>query len=235
MPSDYVYEGSELELFSHAQNWKAYWGANVRPYLGDRVLEVGAGIGSTAEILCDERHSIWLALEPDAKLADQMRRRALPKCCKVELGTLADLAPDRLFDTILYIDVLEHIEDDRAELQLAARHLDKGGHLVVLAPAHQHLYTDFDAAIGHYRRYDRGALLALTPEELVPRQTDYLDSVGLLASLGNRFVLKSASPTRSQIKLWDSWMVPLSRFLDPVIGHRLGKSVLAVWTKPGDH
>ena len=59
----------------------------------------------------------------------------------------------------------------------------------------------------------------------------YMDCVGLLASLGNSLLLKASMPTQRQIRIWDDWMVPLSRCLDPILGHRLGKSILTVWRK----
>ena len=67
------------------------------------------------------------------------------------IESITDAAP---FDTILYVDVLEHIADDAAELARARRLLTPEGNLVVLAPAHQSLFSPFDAAVGHYRRYD---------------------------------------------------------------------------------
>ena len=231
----YSYEGSELALFAKAVRWKAYWGDTITPYLGNRVLDVGAGIGSTARQLCGPRQSLWVALEPDRRLADQIcRARAdgvIPLTCEVRIGTIDDLNFSEMFETILYIDVLEHIEDDRAELRRVADHLVSGGRLIVLAPAHQNLFTPFDQAIGHFRRYDRCSILALTPDNLKPERVLYLDSVGLLASLGNCVVLRSAMPTAGQIALWDRWMVPASRAIDPLIGHCVGKSVLAIWRR----
>jgi hypothetical protein len=137
-----------------------------------------------------------------------------------------------VFDTILYIDVLEHIERDAEELQGAADRLAVNGHLIVLSPAHQWLFAPFDAAIGHYRRYTRASLRNLTPQGLDLRRLRYLDCVGLLASSGNRFVLRSAMPTPSQIALWDKLMVPMSSVLDRLAGYRLGKTVYAIWQRP---
>jgi 2-polyprenyl-3-methyl-5-hydroxy-6-metoxy-1,4-benzoquinol methylase len=73
--------------------------------------------------------------------------------CEPRYGSTETLGPEERFDTALYIDVLEHIRDDQTEVARVGRHLTPGGHLVVLAPAHQALYTLFDAAIGHFRRY----------------------------------------------------------------------------------
>ena len=89
----------------------------------------------------------------------------------------------------------------------------------------------FDAAIGHARRYSRGTLRDAVPPGLVCERLDYLDSVGMLASLGNRLLLRAAQPTAGQIALWDGVMVPLSHVLDPLLMRRVGKSVLGIWRR----
>ena len=144
---------------------------------------------------------------------------------------MADLPADDRFDTILYMDVLEHIEDDRAEAEAAARRLRAGRPLVVLSPAHQWLFTPFDHAIGHFRRYNLETLTALTPAGMEQVSARYLDTVGLLASLGNRLLLKSAMPTAGQIAFWDRVLVRMSRAVDPILRYRWGKSVLVVWKR----
>jgi SAM-dependent methyltransferase len=236
-PEDrYTYVGSELDLFATATTWKAYVRRRLEPYLGREVLEVGAGQGGTTRFLIRPDVVLWVCLEPDpslaAKLASSIAARELPAACQVAVGTVASVEDEPRFDTLLYIDVLEHIEDDRAELARAAGRLKPGGHLVVLSPAHQVLYTPFDRAIGHYRRYNRASLQGVGPEGLDLVRLIYLDSVGLIASLGNRLVLRSSMPNPRQIRVWDKAMVPLSRLLDPILGHRVGKSILGIWRKP---
>ena len=135
------------------------------------------------------------------------------------------------FDTILYIDVLEHIERDREELEQATEFLNPDGHLIILAPAHQWLFSPFDTAVGHFRRYSRRSLLRLGPSGMRVVQTRYLDSVGLLASLANRLLLRNALPTAGQIRVWDSYMVPCSQFFDPMIRYKFGKAVIVVWRR----
>jgi SAM-dependent methyltransferase len=227
--------GTELEVFRGAENWRAYWQGFVRPYLGRRVLEVGAGIGTVTAGLCDGARDQWLALEPDPALAamivGSLERGEIIGLCHVLVGKVADLATEDLFDSILYIDVLEHIMDHEDELHRAVAHLRPGGHLIVLVPAHQRLFTPFDAAIGHHRRYSRGQLLRLAPADLRPIRALYLDSMGMLASLVNRLLLKAAQPTQQQIALWDRVLVRLSRIVDPLSGYYCGKSVLAIWQR----
>ncbi len=230
------YLGTELAVFTHATNWRAYWQSAMRPYLGSRVLEVGAGIGTITKDLCGAGIRQWVALEPDAKMADGLERDraggALPAQCEPRCGGLAVLSDEERFDSILYIDVLEHIEQDRDEVRHARDHLAPGGHLIILVPAHQALYSPFDAAIGHFRRYGRRRLLDLCPPGLALVRARYLDSVGLLASLGNKLLLAQSNPSLKQILLWDRAMVPLSRAIDPLSGFHLGKSLLVVWRKP---
>lgn len=237
--TDYSYVGSELELFRHASNWKTYYASVIQRYLGDEVLEVGAGIGSTTKILCQGKQRRWVCLEPDPILANHLNYSITSdrflKCCEFRIGKLTDLSVYEKFNTIIYIDVLEHIKDDKIELKLAAAHLKKGGTLIVLAPAHQWLFTPFDRAIGHYRRYNKNTLSAIIPENLECIKMMYLDSIGLIASLGNRLILKSKMPTRKQIELWDKNMIFLSKKIDPLLKYSLGKSIVGIWEKTFDN
>jgi SAM-dependent methyltransferase len=237
-PGDGHYIGSELELFAEARRWKAYWSRDVARWVRGDVLDVGAGLGATARVFAHAAGiTSYLALEPDAELVARMQQAAagdFPPRFEALAGTIESLPPSRRFDSILYIDVLEHIADDRGELERARAHLAPGGRILVLAPAHGFLYSPFDAAIGHERRYDRRTLRAAVPAGLEVERMHYLDSVGMLASLANRLLLRSAMPTRGQIALWDRWMVPTSRWLDPATGHALGKSLVAVLKAGGE-
>jgi SAM-dependent methyltransferase len=233
--SEYSYQGSELQLFQHAVNWKRYYASRIQRFITGDVLEVGAGLGATSRFLCTGDEASWTCLEPDPTLAQQLREHLaaepLHPHTHVIVGTLDDAAPVAGFDTVLYIDVLEHIEHDRAEVARAARVLRPGGHLIVLSPAHNWLFSPFDRAIGHFRRYSRRSLTGVGNGELTLVRAFYLDSVGMLASLANRTVLKAQYPNTSQIRFWDSVLVPCSRTLDPILGYRIGKTVVAVWTR----
>jgi SAM-dependent methyltransferase len=227
------YVGSELELFAAAKNWKTYLASVLGRFIAGRVLEVGAGIGGNIAHLYNGRVSEWTSLEPDPDLAQRIEKAraagALPAGVRVVAGTTESFADAARFDTILYLDVLEHIADDAAELTRAGRFLAGGGNLVVLAPAHQFLFSPFDAAIGHYRRYDPARLAALTPPDSDLAACFMLDCAGFFASLANAVLLSAALPSQRQIAVWDRVLVPISRALDRATGHKFGKTVVAVW------
>jgi SAM-dependent methyltransferase len=230
-----AYVGGELDLFALAENWKAYVKEEITDYLNGDVLEVGAGIGGTTLALHDGRARRWVCLEPDANLIVrlQARIRTTGKAATADIiaGSIRTFANAPCFDCILYIDVLEHIEDDCGQLEVAAQLVRRGGHIVVLAPAHQWLFSDFDKSIGHLRRYKKATLRSLMPLGWIERKLAYLDSVGVLLSLGNVLALRRAMPTRTQIVIWDRLCVPLSRIVDRWCCGRIGKSILAVWRK----
>jgi SAM-dependent methyltransferase len=232
--SEIEYVGSELDLFSAVHNWKSYWSSRIRPFVLGDVLEVGAGIGANTPFLdrnVDRKQ--WVCLEPDPQLFAQLRRnlqnapgaRSYDFVC----GTLQDIEAERRFDTIVYIDVLEHIEKDADELSVASSYLRPGGRIVILSPAHQWLFTPFDAAIGHFRRYNRSMLRAISSPSLCLERLIYLDSVGLLLSLGNSLLLRQSMPTKAQLRVWDGLVIPVSRVLDRCLFNSVGKSIVGVW------
>ena len=229
------YPGRELDLFAHARNWKRYIKDEISGYTRGRVLEVGAGIGSTTAALNDGTARFWVCLEPDPTLASRLKERLRSTIEEVRVhvivGSLRTFIDVPCFDCILYVDVLEHIEDDQAQIEAAARLVRPGGRIVILAPAHGWLFSEFDKSVGHFRRYDRSATRALMPAGWIQEKLCYMDSLGVILSLGNVIGLRQSIPTESQILFWDRVCVPISRLTDRLSFGTLGKSVLAVWRK----
>jgi SAM-dependent methyltransferase len=233
--TEIAYHGKELEQFAEAINWKKYWSSKLRGLITGYVIEVGAGLGSSTKFLHPDRHARWLCLDPDPRFASNLAQRIttgdLPQCCEAKCGVLGDLPPEELADTILYIDVLEHIKNDEAEMRIAAAHLRSGGRIIVLSPAFNWLYSPYDRAIGHYRRYTRRDAKRLTVPQLSLQQAFYLDSVGLFASLANRLLLRAAAPSSRQIAVWDRMMVPASIYADRLFGSLFGRTIIMIWKK----
>src|SRR6476660_6242279 len=105
--TEITYQGTELQLFAEANNWKAYWSSKLAPYAVGTVIEVGAGIGSSTTYLCREPHVCrWLCLEPDPNyaqhLAGMLQTGLLPPYCEISCCILSDLSCNVLADTIFY-------------------------------------------------------------------------------------------------------------------------------------
>lgn len=229
----FQYVGSELEIFERATNWRDYWSGLVTPFLGSTVLEVGAGIGSLTKLL-SPRVENWLALEPDADLASQIvpsNSEGSKVQLRVQIGDIHSISKSNKFSSIIYADVLEHIESDKEQLNEAASRLEPNGYLIVMSPAHNSLFSEFDHSVGHFRRYNLKDFDALQPTNTRLISGRYLDSVGLLATTLNRFFLRSRMPTKSQVDFWDKKMIPLSRVLDPWVRFKVGKSALGIWQR----
>lgn len=229
------YAGQELDIFAKAVNWKKYFSSIITPYIGKKVVEVGAGIGATTAFLCDGTQEEWVCLEPDSVLRKQVDEKIadgqLPACCHTQEGFISNLEGGKTFDTILYIDVLEHIEEDRKEIEAASARLTIGGTIIVLSPAFRFLYSEFDRSIGHIRRYQRGGLIALTPEICQVKKIVSLDSIGLFTSLMNKTLLRQPLPTTDQILFWDNILIPVSRLVDKILDYRVGRSIICIWKR----
>jgi predicted O-methyltransferase YrrM len=234
MLNNSVYVGQELELFASADNWNNYLKFHLQKYIKGNVLEVGAGIGTKTKILFNGNVKSWLCLEPDAKLASHIdsmiAEHQISNRCSVQVGTIDELSKNKKYDVILYIDVIEHLKDDTAELNKAIERLNKDGLFIVLVPAHNSLYSRFDSTIGHFRRYNKSMFKKYQLENVSIVKLIYLDSFGLIGSCFNK-VLNQSYPTSQQIWMWDKILVSLSRMFDRLTNYQLGKSALAIWKK----
>ena len=174
----------------------------------------------TSPYLLNEKVTAWTCLEPDDAFFEVLQKKSgagqLPANFSAKKGTVTSLNNEEIFDSIIYIDVLEHIENDSLELKHATSHLKPGGHLIILSPAFQTFYNKFDRAIGHYRRYTKKTLTAVIPEGLVQKKLLYLESGGTVLLLLAKLFKKESHPSLKQVLFWDRAVVPVSKVLDKV-------------------
>lgn len=225
------YIGSELDLFKDAIVWKKYFSSQINQYISGDVLEVGAGLGANSKFLINDKVISWTFLEPDHTLCNKIKINTTDiNISKNVINGTID-STNCTFDTIIYIDVLEHIEDSMGEIDKIKTRLNKGGNLIILVPAYQYLFSDFDREIGHFRRYNKKVLKNEVKDKLVLVSSFYLDSIGVLASLVNKIFLKKAKITRSQVSFWDNYLVRISYLSDIIFFRKFGKSLIAIFTK----
>lgn len=151
-------ETMEFEALNDARNYRRAIVAEFQPYLAGEVAEIGAGVGQVTQDLLamTPRLRHLTVVEPDPVHFDCLRRSVVgPELIR---GTVSDIRL-RHFDSIVSINVLEHIADDQAEMADYGRMLlSRGGHLCIFVPAGPELYADMDRRFGHYRRYTKADL-----------------------------------------------------------------------------
>jgi 2-polyprenyl-3-methyl-5-hydroxy-6-metoxy-1,4-benzoquinol methylase len=201
----------------------------MRPFIGHRVLEVGAGTGLLTRFLA--RQERVLATELDPEYVDLLRRTFADKpnvqVRQLDLAQLGDDGIPRAFDTVVCSNVLEHIEDDNKALAAIHDVLEPGGRVVLIVPALQSLYGSIDRAIHHYRRYSREEILGkLQQAGLTVEHVSYFNMLGAPGWYLNSVLLKRQSVPGVQARIND-WLVPWLR-LERRFGPPVGMSLLAV-------
>jgi SAM-dependent methyltransferase len=202
-----------LERNANASNYLQWIEDLCMPFLGSRCLEIGAGRGDLTARFARGRER-YVATDVSDYSLDALRS-TLPEGSAVEVRELdaVDYEPgDERFDSIVMINVLEHIEDDRATLERLRTALDPGGRLILYVPAFQFLYSRFDREIGHYRRYRRAGLEQLLDETGFERlDSRYVNSIGALGWFVYCRLLRRSSSDDLTVGSCDRYVVPAAR------------------------
>ena len=225
------YPGRDLEAMSFALNYHRWIVDQFAPYLAGSVAEVGAGNGSVSKLLLGSRLKRLHAFEP----SDNMYRELAMAVKRDPRATAVnDFFRDQdgqKFDTVVYINVLEHIESDEAELATAYAAMKPGGHLILFVPALDWLYSDHDREIGHFRRYTKRGLASLVEEAGFTVVTaKYFDVAGIIPWYLNFVLLRNSIGAKS-VAIYDNVVVPLMRRVESAIPPPIGKNVLLIGRK----
>jgi len=201
-------------------------------FLGRRVLEVGAGVGNQTRYLVDRDRVIASDVEPHymRELTGRFERFANVRIASYRFPLNAvdreDLLHERV-DSIVCLNVLEHIEDDRGTLTDFASVLAPGGRLALLVPSMSALYGSLDINLNHFRRYDREPLRQLLQDAGFEIETlRYLNRPGVVGWWLNSRVLRRRVLPRAQLAMF-RWMLPLLR-LEERQNPGFGMSLLAL-------
>lgn len=210
-------------LSREIEGLEASAGSEQEPFV---VLDFGAGTGRFIQAL-HGKNRLLLAVEPDTILSDKIL-----KLEKVKLFDISNINDDSL-DFAYSLNVFEHIEDDSAALALLVGKLKPGGKLLIFVPAWPHLFSQFDQAIGHFRRYTRHSLVEIAREgNLQIEKVEYFDFLGYFAALFFKVVSNRPNLPSAGLTVFDTSVYPLSRLLQPATRKLLGKNLLLVAKKP---
>jgi SAM-dependent methyltransferase len=227
--------GTELEVGRGAYNYNRWIADQFTPFIGSRVLEVGCGIGNLSSHWTDREMFVGIDTEPTciAKCAERFQNAPRARFLHDSVGA-PDWVPrwsQHRPDTIVAVNVLEHIREDLVALRgwRDILRAGGGGYVCVFVPAFQFAYSSFDRRYGHYRRYTKATLRAkLVDAGLDLVKLRYFNAPGLLAWWATFVLLRRQEAVAGQVDLYDKFMVPVVRRLEDIVSPPFGNSVVAI-------
>jgi SAM-dependent methyltransferase len=230
------FAAADLEVMSDAENYVGWiFTELIAPHLGRSVLEIGSGIGTySTRIAADPKVARLTCVEIDAScnatarlaLAAADVRKPVEHVVGDYLG--AALHKDD-YDTALLINVLEHLQDDRAAVAKAHGELRAGGTLVIFVPAFGLLMSTLDRRLGHYRRYTTGSLRRLLEGAgFTVTALRYYNLTGFLGWLWRFRIRGRTEQSPGMVRFFDRVVLPVQLLVERALPLPVGQSVYAV-------
>lgn len=210
--------------------------ALAKPWLGKRVLEIGCGMGNFTRTILDRELVVGLDVEAACVARHQENHREYKNVVSLEVdasnpSSIESLRPYKL-DSVVSLNVFEHIEDDAQTLRNLWQILPVGGRVVLIIPAFKALYGPIDHLLGHYRRYTKQSVRELAETTgFEPIQLYYMNFVGFFGWWANAKIFKRTEQSDAQIATFDNLIVPWLRPLETAIHPPVGQSVFTVLEK----
>ncbi|UCE60859.1 MAG: class I SAM-dependent methyltransferase [Phycisphaerales bacterium] len=225
---------TSLELLSSQRKYNRWIFDRVRPFVGERVCEVGCGIGNILEFMLDCREVVGIEPSADsfgqvqARLGDRRNVR-FANCFLSDCPR--DDVPAESFDTVLCLNVLQEVEDDLEAVRTMRKLVRPNGRVVVLVPAHMALFGSLDRTYGFYRRYSRSSLAGVfEAADLRPLSSSYSNVLGFFGWWWFSRCLRRKELTAGSTGLFDKF-VPLLALLERITPPPFGQSLIMAGTR----
>jgi SAM-dependent methyltransferase len=219
-----------LVILSGAANYSGWMYRRIAPYLGQRILEVGAGIGNFTSLILDRE--LVVATDKFPKCVEYLQARHGAKLkappFQLDIENPGPELDDLQFDTVICLNVLAHVQDEMQALRYLASRLVADGCLIIIVPAFPFLYGRIDRVVNHYRRYTRKELAAkLVRAGFRVESTSYMNAVGTIGWFFLGRILRREVEPEAPINFADRFIVPLTERLERLVPPPFGLSIVA--------
>jgi 2-polyprenyl-3-methyl-5-hydroxy-6-metoxy-1,4-benzoquinol methylase len=223
-----------LEVISKADKFNRWMYDTIRPYCHGNILEIGSGIGNISKFFIQNGSSITLSDTDESYFKKLKTSFSKTNIASIDLvdenftGKYSHLF--QKFDTVIFLNVLEHVNDDGLAIDNCKQFLKQGGSLVILVPAYSFLYSLMDKELHHHRRYTAKKLSALVSEKkLIVKKLFYFNALGIFAWMYGKIFKLNAIPSK-KMNLFNQ-LVPVAKLMDRMILSKAGLSVIIVAQK----
>ena len=226
---------SDLETMTAAKNYRNWMYRRLTLYIGERILEIGAGIGNFTELLIDRE--LVVATDNYPPCIDYLTSRfgnrlKVPPMLLDASRNIESSLKAYHFDTVVCLNVLEHIEDDLKALSEMHQQLVINGRLVLLVPAFKFLHGTVDQSLGHYRRYNRKNLLPRMKQAgFTIERSFYMNVIGMAGWFWNNRIIKRREESGKQIGIFDRYIAPTAELAERLFPPPIGLSLIAIGRK----
>ena len=228
-------EGLEtLNVIEKANKFNKWMYETIKPYSKGRILEIGCGIGNISEFFINDNFDIVLSDLRDNYI-EIVKNKFTNEVIKIDLVD-ADFDTKHkdligTFDTVFALNVVEHIKDDNKAIENCKKLLKNQGHLIILVPAYQSLFNNFDVELEHYRRYTQKSLKQLIKaNKLGIIKTFSFNVIGILGWFVSGSILKKKTIPEGQMGLFNK-LVPVFKIADILTLKKMGLSVICISEK----
>jgi len=224
-------QNKTLEKLSNLPRYNNYLFSLFKPFLGNKILEIGSGTGNISDAIISTGKEITLS-DLDNFFLDILKIKYQNKIIKLDISLKEDT--DKLhnsFDSIVGINVLEHTEDDEKALRNLNSILKKNGNIILIVPAMNILFSRYDHLIGHIRRYSGKSIkLKLESAGFIVDKIYYFNKIGALGWYFNFQILNKRQFSNFQLTIFKHF-IKLIKIIDFIIPFNFGLSILCVAKK----
>ncbi|MCK4401093.1 class I SAM-dependent methyltransferase [bacterium] len=203
----------------------------VEPFLGRKILELGSGIGRISKYLVRKDREVTL-LDIDKEYTNYLRKRFISnpgvRIVEADILKVDEVLTDRNFDTVVGINILEHVNNDVEAVERLKKIITATGRLVLIVPAHKVLFSNFDKRVGHYRRYSKKELQdKLLKGGFFIEKIEFMNVLGPIGWFLQFRLLKRKRMSKTTIQFFDK-LVPLIALIEKYVRFPFGLSLLCV-------